>query len=352
MDEAVGVLLCGREDAEIQDYFIRTAFPPREQAEHVVRFLEEQGSPTRTADIEREVNVRRPRVEAMLKVLEVEGAVERVDSRWQRTLQPWAYDAERVARVTAQRRAEQAAMADYARTSECRMAFLRRQLDDPTAAPCSRCDACVGPPVTVDVGPELVAAAVGHLRHAALELEPRQRWPAGLEEPRGRIGPDRQLRPGRVLSMYGDAGWGRVVKECKYGPDRYPDDLVDAAVALVERWAPEPRPQWVTWVPSSTTAGLLPDFAQRLAAALKLDVVEAVRRVRPGRPQKEMENSVHQLLNVFGAFEVANPVPTTSMLLVDDIVDSRWTLTVIGAALREAGTGPVHPFVLAKAVSR
>jgi ATP-dependent DNA helicase RecQ len=348
---AVGLLLRGHEDVDIQDYFIRTAFPPQAQAEAVVELLAERAEPVKIGEIEREVNARRSRIEAMLKVLEVEGAVERADGGWRRTLQPWAYDEERAETVTALRRVEQAAMADYGRSTDCRMAFIRGELDDPEAARCGRCDNCTGRRWDVDLDPRLVVDAVTYLRSGALEIEPRKQWPAGLEEPRGRIPDDRRLQPGRALSVYGDGGWGSVVNRAKHEDHRLPDDLVEAVVDLVERWAPEPAPKWVTSVPSTTSPELVGDFARGLAGALGLDYIEAVHRVRHGRPQKEMANSAQQLTNVYGSFEVSPTLPGGPVLLIDDTVDSRWTLTVVGIALMAAGSGEVHPLVLAEARS-
>jgi ATP-dependent DNA helicase RecQ len=151
--------------------------------------------------------------------------------------------------------------------------------------------------------------------------------------------------------VYGNGGWGGVVKRAKSSEHRCPDELVEAAVKLIRTWSPDPAPSWVTAVPSTTSPELVDDFARRLAEALDLEFRAVVTRARPGRPQKEMENSLQQLSNVYRAFEVVSPAPAGPVLLVDDIVDSRWTLTVIGVALREAGSGEVHPFVLAKAVS-
>jgi ATP-dependent DNA helicase RecQ len=348
---AVGVLLCGVEDRDIQDYFIRTAFPPRDKAEAVVRLLEERAEPVRMSEIEPEVNERRGRIEAMLKVLEVEGAIERTERGWQRTLAPWAYDEDRVRRVTEQRRTEQAAMVEYASTGRCRMAFLRAELDDPAAGDCGRCDRCTGRSAAVDLPADLVAAATSFLRSARTIVQPRLQWPAGIEEVRGRIAADERVEPGRALGEYGDGGWGSAVQRAKYDDGALPDELVDAAVDLVRRWAPQPAPTWVAWVPSASRPDLVPDLARRLAAGLGIDAHDAVRRVAARPPQKDMENSVQQFRNVYGAFEVATPVPPGPVLLVDDIADSRWTLTVIGAALRRAGSGPAHPLVLALAVS-
>ncbi|HEU4399936.1 MAG TPA: RecQ family ATP-dependent DNA helicase, partial [Actinomycetota bacterium] len=351
VDRAVGVLLRGHEDREIQDYFIESAFPLEHDAERVVRLLEDQAEPVPIGAIERAVNARHSRILAMLKVLEVEGAVEHVEGGWRRTLAPWSYDTDRVEQVTALRRAEQAAMAAYAATAGCRMAFLRQALDDPDAGPCGRCDNCTGRGLDTPVDQRRVASALIHLRGTALELVSRRQWPPGLGIKPARIPADRQLQPGRVLGVYGDGGWGGLVKQAKYLAGRFPDELVDATVALLGRWSPAPPPTWVCCVPSTSSPELVPEFAGRVAAVLGLPFRPVVRRVRQGRPQKEMQNSVQQFRNVDGAFEVAAPLPAGPVLLIDDIVDSGWTLTVVGVALGTAGAGPVYPFALAKAVS-
>jgi ATP-dependent DNA helicase RecQ len=351
VDRAVGVLLRGREDRDIQDYFIQTAFPLKHAAELVVRLLEDHAEPVSIGAIERAVNARHSRIEAMLKVLEVEGAVERVVGGWRRTLAPWAYDAERVERVTSLRRAEQAAMVAYATTDGCRMAFLRQALDDPAAESCGRCDNCTGRRMPAVSGQRRVALAITHLRGSALELLPRRQWPPGLGIKPARIPADRQLQPGKVLSVYGDGGWGGMVRWGKYHAGRFPDELVEATVELLGRWAPEPAPTWGCCVPSTSSPGLVSEFAGRVAVALGLPLHQVVRRVRPGRPQKEMQNSAQQFRNVDGAFEVEGSVPVGPVLLVDDIVDSGWTLTVVGVALRAVGADPVYPFALARAVS-
>ncbi|MEX1008401.1 MAG: RecQ family ATP-dependent DNA helicase [Acidimicrobiia bacterium] len=351
MDRAVGVLLHGHEDVDIQNYFVSSAFPPQGQAEQLVALLEARAEPMGIAGIESEVNARRTRLLAMLKVLEVEGAVERVDGGWRSTLAPWTYDAERVERVTAVRRAEQRAMAEYVQTPECRMVFVRSQLDDPTVEPCGRCDNCTGQRWEVELDRKLVAAAALHLRTTELPIEPRLQWPVGLDEPRGRIAPERQLQFGRCLSVYNDGGWGGLVRRAKHDREKYADELVAAAADLVRRWGPEPRPEWITCIPSTSSRELVPDFARRLGLALELEFRDVVRRVRANPPQNEMENSAQQCRNTYGAFEVAMPVPNAPVLLIDDIVDSRWTLTCVGDALLAAGSGPAFPFVLARALS-
>lgn len=346
---APAILLRGHEDRDIQDYFIETAFPPKRQAEQVIQLLEEQARPMTLPDILATVNVRRSRLEAMLKILEVEGAVTREGSKWFRTLQPWAYDSARVEAVTAVRRAEQAAMEEYATTEACLMRFLRDQLDDPSAQTCGRCANCTGEALSPQIDPSLARRALEHLRSSSILIQPRRRWPPDVGSA---IAEGLLLQPGRALSIYNDGGWGEAVRSAKVEETPFPDELVEASARLIQRmWRPEPFPTWVTTVPSLLHPELVPGFAGRLADALGLPFATPVRKVRTTSPQKEMENSAQQLLNIRDAFEVEDRVPRGPVLLVDDIRDSGWTLTVIGQVLLEAGSGPVYPFVLALAVS-
>jgi ATP-dependent DNA helicase RecQ len=349
VDTAVGVLLRGNEDEDIQDYFIRTAFPSREHAEAVVGLLANAVAPLSVWQIQAEVNVRYTRLLGMLKILEVDGALERDGAGYRRTLRPWTYPAERIEQVTALRRAEQQAMREYAATESCRMSFLRDLLDDQGAAPCGRCDNCTGQMLVAGLPADEVAAAVQHLRAQSLVLAPRKRWPYGLGEPHGTIPSHLLLQPGRSLSIYGDGGWGSVVKSYKPEGRALPEELIVASVRLIAAWDPHPRPEWVTFVPSTASGEFLRDGARRLAAALDVPLVDALRRTRPAPPQKTMENSPQQVRNVYGAFVATGEVPAAPALLVDDIVDSCWTLTVAGQALLAAGATAVFPFVFAQA---
>jgi ATP-dependent DNA helicase RecQ len=347
IDRSYGWLLRGGEDGDIQDWFIRTAFPSQEQAEGVIGLLEERGGPVKLGEIEVAVNVRHSRLEGMLKVLDVEGAVERSENGWQRTGEAWSYPADRVERVTALRRHEQDAMRSYAATDGCRMAFLRRELDDPMAEPCGRCDRCTGAPLDPTVPAELVAEASAFLRASRLDLEPRKRWPNGLDDPKGAIGPDVRLEEGRALGVSGDGGWGSSVRAARSSGQPVSDEVVEAAASLVKAWGPVPAPEWVTCVPSASP--VVADAAERIAAALGLPFHDVLTHRGEKQPQSAMENSANQVGNVYRAFKVKAYAPEAPVLLVDDLVDTRWTLTVAGMLLRIAGSGPVHPFALATA---
>jgi ATP-dependent DNA helicase RecQ len=345
LDRAEVVLLCGAEDRSIWEWFASTAFPPHDHVNAVLDALE-AGGPMSTGLLEEIANLSRSRLELMLKVLDVEGAVRRVTGGWERTDAPWAYDADRHQRVAAARKAEQAAMVAYAATDQCLMAYLRGQLDDPDPTPCGRCANCTGQRLSPRVSPALAAEAGRFLAGQDLGLRPRLQWPQGIGSLRGRIPAELRLQPGRALATLGGPGWGPVVRELLAGDGPVPDELLEAVVRVLGRWEWPQRPAWVTFVPSRRHPQLVGDLAERIAEVGRLPLHNLLERTRDDPPQLEMANSAHQCRNVHGAFAITGPVPAGGVLLVDDSADSKWTLTIVGARLRQAGAGPVYPLVL------
>jgi ATP-dependent DNA helicase RecQ len=245
-------------------------------------------------------------------------------------------------------------MRDYLASPSCLMQFLARALDDPAPAQCGVCAVCTGRELVVSARSEgTERRAIEFLRRSDQPIDPRKRWVgAALREKHGWSGTIReQLRAeeGRALSVWGDPAWGELVRRGKQHDAHFHDDLVAGVAEMVRsRWRPTPAPAWVTAVPSIKHPDLVRDFARRLADALGLPYVDAVRKTHDTPAQKTMQNSAQQAANVAGIFEVdAAAVRADPVLLVDDMVDSRWTFAVIAALLREGGSGPVFPLALA-----
>ncbi|MGH9225432.1 MAG: RecQ family ATP-dependent DNA helicase [Acidimicrobiales bacterium] len=347
LSSSMGVLLRGREDAEIQDWFITSAFPTADECAQVLAALEAHDGFMRLADLEAAVNVKRSRLLKLLKNLEVDGAIVAERMNYQRTPRPYVYDRARIEAITALRRQEQAGMATYGSlTSGCRMAFLRQALDDPQPARCGVCDLCAGPVLDSEVDPRLAAMAAQFLRRRPLEIEPRKNWPDRAQIPLGE-----RIVAGRALCRWGDGGWSDLVQRGKQVDGRFDDDLVDALAALVRTWRPDPRPEWIPWVPSLNHPDLVASVVRRLATLLGLPAVDALVKTRPTAPQKTMQNSSQQLANVVGAFGVTDEVRSGPVLLIDDVVDSRWTMTHVGRLLRRCGCEAVLPLALADTAS-
>jgi len=344
LDTSLGVLLRGSEDARIQDWFITSAFPTAEECRQVLSVLESRDGFVKLAEIAAAVNVRPSRIENLMMNLEVDGIVVADGKKYQRTPRRFTFDSQRIDAITALRRREQEDMLRYGTlTSGCRMAFLREALDDPTPASCGICDLCVGPTLPTDVDQDLALEASSFVRRRPVEIEPRKRWPDNLGIPVGW-----QVEVGRALCRWGDGEWGDLVRRGKQVDGRFDDRLVEGLRDLVVQWKPRPWDGWwVTWVPSLDHPELVADLAKRLASSLGLPGIETIFKTRPTRPQKSMQNSAQQLANIQGAFTIAPEIPVGPALLVDDMVDSRWTMTYIGSLLRQAGCPSVMPLALA-----
>jgi ATP-dependent DNA helicase RecQ len=362
--QAHGVLLSGEEEDDINDYFRDTAFPPEWQVERILSALAEADDGMGLREIEHAVNLRPSQIEKVLKLLVVEplSPVMRVDGAWYRTPHAFQLDRARIAHLTHQREAEWAQMKQYLAGERCLMQFLAEALDDPGAAACGRCPVCLGRPVLpVDVQRPTLIAAQRFVRHSETVLELKRQWDLGaLERYRAAFGWSKQniplpLRgePGRVLSRWNEPVWGEAVARGR-AQGRFDDELVAAAADMIRhRWQEAAALKWVTCIPSLRHAELVPSFAQRLAEALELPFKPVLRKTRETASQRDMDNRFHQCHNLDGAFEVqAEEGLRAPVLLVDDIVDSAWTLTLAAALLREAGAGAVFPFALATMAGR
>ena len=355
ISQAYGILLCGAEDDDITDYFIRSAFPPQNQVDQILKALDAARDGLSVPTMETLVNLRRNQIDKVLKVLSVENPspIVKQGSRWYTTPVEYKPDQERIDRLTAIRRAEQRDMMDYISSRECLMAFLAQKLDDPQAGPCGQCANCrISGRLSSAVQPGTVKAARLFLRRSHQRIKPRKAWPPGNAFPlygfRGRIKPDLQALEGRALSIWNDAGWGAWVKAGKFENKRFADELVEACAQMIGLWRPTPPPQWVACVPSLKFPELLPDFARRLAGRLNLPFVRCLEKVKDNPPQSAMVNSFQQARNLDGVFEIeSGRVGTEPVLLVDDLVYSGWTFTVAAALARRAGCSHVHPVALA-----
>jgi ATP-dependent DNA helicase RecQ len=336
--------------------------PQPDQAEAVIAALAGAGQPMSTAALETVADVRRTRLELLLKVLDVDGAVRRVRGGWEATGQPWTYDAERYARVAATRADEADMMLAYQRGERCRMAFLQEALDDPAAAQCGRCDVCAGAWYPGTVPDAAKASARNALGRAGVPVEPRAQWPSGMGrlgvEVKGKIAETDRVEPGRAVARLTDLGWGQRLREVLQEPDAPADDaLLGACVDVLRDWDWAQRPQAVAWMPSRTRPKLIQSVAQHLARVGRLadlGVLETAPGPPPGEPGG---NSAFRLAGVWGRWSVGASTRSSLaglgtepvVLLVDDLIDSRWTITVAGQVLRQAGAGQVLPFTLAVA---
>ena len=355
------LLLPGVEDEAIWRYFASLAFPPSDQVDRVLHALSTSDRPLSTQALETRVDLRRGRLELMLKVLDVDGAVRRVPGGWTSTGQDWAYDGPRYARVARARADEADAMRGYLAAPDCRLEYLRRQLDDPYASPCGRCDRCAGTWFPVDVPDADLDAATIFLGRPGVELEPRKLWPTGgsaLGVPlSGKIAPAEAAEAGRALGRLSDLGWGGRLRDLlRPGASDVdiPDDVFKAVVQVLASWNWSQRPAGVVALAARTRPRLVGSLARRLAQVGRLEFLGELPRVGGGPSGAgATSNSIQRLAAVHDAFAVPPELSAAlgrlggPVLLVDDVVDSGWTMTVAARLLRLAGAPAVLPLALA-----
>ncbi len=351
------LLLPGPEDRDIWAYFASASMPRREQADAVIRALAESSRPLSTPALETIVDIRRTRLELLLKVLDVDGAVSRVQGGWTATGAPWDYDGERYGRVAQAREREQGLMVEYERTTECRMAFLQASLDDGSAVPCGRCDSCAGVWFPSDIPDAAVTTARGTIERAGVDLEPRVQWPTGMDRLgvplKGRIPPEETMERGRVLARLSDLGWGQRLRPLLREDGPVDDALLRACVGILADWRWDERPVAVCQVPSRTRPQLVGSLAHGLATIGRLELLDPLELIEGGPVGEAGGNSAFRLAGVWGRLGVGTALGQRlatldgPVLLVDDLVSSRWTITTAAQALRQAGAPAVLPFALA-----
>jgi ATP-dependent DNA helicase RecQ len=331
VERADVLLLPGSEDEAIWRYFGSLGFPAREQVERTIAALASADRPLSTQALEPLVDLRRNRLELMLKVLDVDGAVKRVRGGWTATGRPWEYDAQRYARVAAAREHEQQSMRDL----------------------------CAGPRHDARVDPASRDAARAALGRPGVEVEPRRMWPTGMAqagiELKGRI-PDReQAGPGRALGRSSDIGWGNRLRPilAAGAPDApIQAPVFDAVVQVLAAWGWARRPVAVVTIASHTRAALIDSLGERLASVGRMPWLGRVEYVPGAGGPVPRSNSAQRLRSLADAFTLSPELAARlaeldgPVLLVDDRTDTGWTLTVAARLLRRAGADEVLPLVL------
>jgi ATP-dependent DNA helicase RecQ len=355
------LLLPGAEDEAIWHYFATASMPNQAKALAVVGALEAAGAPLSTPALEARVDLKRTPLELLLKVLDVDGAVHRVTGGWQSTGQPWVYDKERYERIAAARLGEQQAMLEFETTSGCRMEFLQRALDDETAVACGRCDNCQGAWYPTDVAEGAVVTATQSLDRVGVAIDVRAQWPTGMSSlgvaASGKIALGERAEPGRALARLTDLGWGgplRNLFDAQAADAAAPPALLAACVRVLAEWGWAERPAAIVSMPSRRHPLLIDSVARSLSDVGRLPLLGTLDWVNGGPTGEPGGNSAYRLSSVWDRFAVGAELAEAlaafdgrPILLIDDLADSRWTVTVASRVLRRHGASAVLPFALA-----
>lgn len=349
IDSAHGILLSGHEDDDIHEFFRSSSFPSKENVALVLKILENSDGLS-IIDIQKQINITQGEVEKTLKYLSVESKspVTKVKSKWYRTPNHYYFDTDKIEQILEIRQREWDEIQRYIDTEECLMRFLQNTLNDPNLSNCGKCANCVEH-FSNHFSHENGLNAANFLKKNEIIFTPKKQVKAdalATYEIKGNIPDNLRAEEGRILSRWADAGWGRVVADNKHN-GHFEDRLVDAMVELYNKWKPAPSPQFIVCVPSLNHPTLVPNFAKKIALKLNIPFVDAVKKIKTNKPQKLMNNSYYQAKNLDGVFEITRRFSGESILLVDDVIDSGWTITVISALLKQKGCGKIYPIALA-----
>lgn len=352
INTAYGILLSGQEDDEVHQFFRESAFPTPQVVIDILEAIELHDGLS-IYGLTQKLNYKQGQIDKTLKYLTVENPspIVKVGTQFKRAAVAYTMDMEKIERLTNQRLEEWITLQAYIQSKECLMIFLQNELDDPHPQPCGRCANCeAANRLPIAVQHQHILDASLYLKHSEIDIKPRKQIIYGdpLKEYgwSGKIPPEEQAEMGKVLSIWGDAGWGKMVANDKHD-GYFREELVEAMYDMItSRWDPQPIPQWLTCIPSLRHPELVPDFARRLAKRLNIPFIPLLKKVKDTKPQKEQENIFHQCHNLDGVFEIDGNVQNKPVFLVDDAIDSGWTFTIATILLKKEGCGAVFPLAL------
>lgn len=349
LKEAYAIILEGKEDDEIQNFFINTAFPTQNTIKEVLDLIENKSGISKT-DILNNINIKKNRIDQCLKFLEIENLIIKEKNMYFRTVNPYQFNFEESNRIINTRLKELDEIKKYTKTKDCYMEFISKCLNDPYAKKCNKCANCKSHifPYTIQ-NIKLIESARRFIENQEVIIEPRKKYPDSKNIPKELLN-----EIGWALCVYGDYGWGQLVKKGKYDDNYFSNKLVDASCNLLLNKKYELNPEVVVYVPSLDRNELVRSLACRIAEKLNIPCFDLISKTKKNLPQKNMENSKQQYENIKDCFELYSEynVRGKSILLVDDMVDSKWTLTICGILLKQAGAKYVYPYVLASTAGK
>lgn len=347
---AYAILLVGEEDREINEYFIKSSFPKREELEEILHLIENSLLGLSINELGALVNMTNKSIKRCIQLLELHGIVVKNGSKYTRTLNEYEYSNFRVEAILETRYRELDFMDKYINTNECYMKCIANELDDTTCGNCGKCCNCIEKKhFQESVSEANIQRAEDFIKSRIIKIKVNKKWPAGVVASTGKYIPKEELNEvGRVLSNYGDSGWGKIVEEDKYTNNYFRNELVDATINLIiNKWKEADKFDYVAAVPSLRRPKLVKDFAERVAEKLNIPFIDVIQKPSETPEQKTMENSNMQCKNAYNGFIVNRDINSGNVLLIDDMVDSGWTLTVCGSLLKRNGAIKVFPYALA-----
>lgn len=349
--EAYCYMMTGKEDREVNEYFINNAFPTEEQEKGVIKALEQHPEGIKLRELYRYSNISQKALDKTIMFLLNQGIIYRDEyKKYHRSLNPYSYKGDYYEVVKKTKMQELKAMDQYLEEEGCLSKYVVNSLNDYTAKDCGKCHNCLGTTILEGVempSIETVIETQEWLNRVFIAITPRKRWPDNDNTFDNSATISNPNKEGVALAKYGDAGYGAMVAHDKYYADAYREDLIDKTVDVLSSYINDADVNAITSIPSGRNKKIN-TFAKEVARRLGIPHLDLLCVTGEGDQQKRMQNSYFQYKNAAEKMAlVSGASAPRSIILIDDVVDSKWTLTVAGALLSKAGASNIIPFCLA-----
>ena len=348
--DAYCYLMTGKEDRTISEYFIETAFPTESQEREIISALEQNSQGLTLPALQKNCNISRSALIKTINMLQNNNMIYNEEGKYYRSINPYSYARSHYESVKRSKYQELNEVEVYLREKGCLSKYVLLSLNDETAHDCGKCANCLGHSIFPGLNwpsPIEVSAVQEYLNRQIIAIEPRVRWQYKNDLDKNTvIAVPNEV--GIALSKYGDAGYGEMTAYDKYHAPEFRDELVRKSIEVLRKKLSGQGITAVTNVPSSRNRKVA-NLAAKIAKGLGIRYIDALEK-RPGQfqQQKDMQNSHFQCKNALESIKLKDGIWVPSnIILVDDMVDSKWTLTVCGRLLTTVGAQKVFPFCLA-----
>ncbi len=345
IDNAYIIILFSNRDIKINNFFIEQAFPTEEDSLDVYNCVKNNNGITKRA-IQSLVNIQSGKINKSIDFLEHDGFIYKDNNKYYTAPKTYFYNKEHYNAITKQRYEDLENMKNIINVKTCLSKYIVNKLDDTTAQNCGKCTNCRQKLLfSTNLNEQALREAHNFIDNKYIVIEPRKMWLDGQSNKK--IPLINEI--GFALTKYNNSFYGDLVKQGKYGDLKgFSDKLLNKVCDVIPKLFAKQKILYITAVPSKNST-LVEDFTKQVAEKLHLKYIKILEKIT-NTHQKDQQNSSYQCSHARSSFKIIDNIQhphNYNIILLDDMKDSGWTLTVCGYLLREYGFEKVFPFALA-----
>lgn len=343
---ALAILLHGDEDEAIINAFIEGANKDPELLSEILSHIRQHPEGMSRNDILPHFNMNVTKLGAVLKYLFVHEYI-LMDKRKYVINPDKHFNAEENAQLQQQlnvtRLQELEHLKRFINYDGCYMKYIADELDAPDKQEkCGICAHCRNREfITVDKNHPMLSIASQYKNKLHGEISPRKRWSNNKK-----IDESLQFKTGWT---YTTDAYSPVGRKFMYERDNhhFSEQTTLQISQFLKDMIQEHQIDAIVAVPSLRRPKLTNKLAQAVAEYNHIEYIDAVVKIKPGNKQSEMHNSIMQERNIQETIAIQNEdlIEDKHILLIDDTVNSRWTMTVVASKLLVHAKA-VYPFAL------